>query len=128
VSAFSEKVIQVVKSIPAGQVVSYGQVAAYVGVPRGARQVGWTLRQLGDLDIPWWRVVNNQGVISIKGNMYNDAITQRDHLLQEGVIVDANFTLDIKKYRYIASEQSLKIYGLDKYYVQMIWDKFRQGY
>ena len=51
--------------IPYGRVVSYGQVAAYVGVPRGARQVGWTLRRLEDIDIPWWRVINNEGRISI---------------------------------------------------------------
>ena len=66
-SKFKEKVIEVVSLIPFGKVVSYGQVALYIGIPRAARQVGWMLNRMeGDVQIPWWRVVNNQGRISIK--------------------------------------------------------------
>ena len=125
---FTKSVVRVVRAIPSGQVVSYGQVAAYVGVPRAARQVGWTLRQLEGGDIPWWRVINNAGRISIKGNLYNDANSQRDHLQDEGVEVGKDFSVDIKKYRYIATEDQLKSWGLDTYYVQMIWNKFKSGY
>lgn len=125
---FTKSVVQVVRAIPAGQVVSYGQVAAYVGGPRAARAVGWILRQLEEVDLPWWRVINNAGRISIKGNIYNDANSQRDHLRDDGVEVGKDFSVDIKKYRYIASEDQLKSWGLDTYYVQMIWDKFRRGF
>ena len=62
--------INFVKKIPRGRVASYGQVAAACGNPRAARQVGAILR-LADISaskIPWWRVVNNRGIISIKGN------------------------------------------------------------
>jgi len=63
-STFTQKVIQVIKSIPYSKVVSYGQVAAYVGVPRASLQVGWILRSIKDSNsLPWWRVVNNKGRI-----------------------------------------------------------------
>ena len=68
--SFSEKVFVCVKKVPRGKVVSYGQVASMVGKPRAARQVGWALRTLdiADISIPWWRVVNQKGFLSIKGN------------------------------------------------------------
>ena len=42
-SEFKQKVIEVVQNVPFGTVVSYGQVAVMIGVPRAARQVGWIL-------------------------------------------------------------------------------------
>src|SRR5438105_160774 len=72
-SPFKQKIIEVIRLVPHGKVVSYGQVAAYVGVPRAARQVGWILNQSeGKLDLPWWRVVNNKGYLSIRGTRFND--------------------------------------------------------
>ena len=72
-SNFTQKVIEVVQSIPLGKVVSYGQVAVYIGVPRAARQVGWTLRGIEEsVSLPWWRVINNKGRISIEGNLHNE--------------------------------------------------------
>ena len=71
--SFKEKVILVVSKIPYGKVVSYGQVAAASGHPRAPRQVGQILKTLDIryLEIPWWRVINNQGIITIKGNWTN---------------------------------------------------------
>ena len=43
---FFERVYEAVRAIPRGRVVTYGQVARLVGVPRGARAVGWALRAL----------------------------------------------------------------------------------
>lgn len=125
---FQKKVVEVVNSIPVGKVVSYGQVAAYVGIPRGARQVGWALRQLEDAQLPWWRVVNNAGQISIKGNWYNDKQSQKQHLEQEGVEVNDSFTLDMKIYRYVASEDQMRLWQLEDAYLKMVWEKFRGGY
>lgn len=125
---FSQSVINIVSQIPRGKVVSYGQVAAYVGVPRAAQQVGWVLRQLEDIDIPWWRVINNEGRISIKGNIYNDANSQRKHLRAERVEVGEDFTLDIEKYRFVASPDQLWKWDLDKIYLHLIWNKFKTGY
>jgi methylated-DNA-protein-cysteine methyltransferase related protein len=98
---FKEKVIEVIKKVPKGTVVSYGQVAAYSGAPRAARAVGGILRAMPeDTKIPWWRVVNNKGLISIKGNMFCTKDKQRSLLEAEGVLVSNEFELDIKKYRF----------------------------
>jgi methylated-DNA-protein-cysteine methyltransferase-like protein len=98
---FRQNVIEFIKKVPKGKVVSYGQVAAAAGSPRAARQVGGILRSIGPIDgeIPWWRVINNKGVISIKGNWTANKETQKDLLLKE-VIEIKDYTVDIKKYRY----------------------------
>lgn len=126
-STFKEKVIKVVRMIPQGKVMSYGQVAAYIGVPRAARQVGWTLRSIeSSVDLPWWRVINNSGRISIDGNLYNDKHVQRKLLSAEGVTILENFTLDIDQYRFIPSDVQLKKMQLDETYIQSLHTKFFQ--
>lgn len=100
-SDFKGRVIVFVKSVPKGAVVSYGQVAANAGSPRASRQVGGILRALGqDSNVPWWRVINNQGLLSIKGNWEATKELQRELLQKDGVIVGADFLVDIEKYRY----------------------------
>ncbi|MBA3724439.1 MAG: MGMT family protein [Candidatus Levybacteria bacterium] len=126
-SNFKEKVMQVVRLVPFGNVVSYGQVAAYVGVPRGARHVGWILRGIeNNVDLPWWRVVNNTGRISIDGNLHSDKHLQRKLLEAEGIEVLENFKLDIKKYRFIPQTIVLKKLQLKREYIQMLQDKYFQ--
>ena len=98
---FRDKVFAAVKKVPKGKVVSYGQVAAYCGSPRASRQVGWMLHTLdGTNQVPWWRVVNNAGKISIKGNFLSTPEEQKNFLQSEGVIISEQFTFDIEKYRY----------------------------
>lgn len=123
---FSQAVVNVVRQVPKGKVVSYGQVAAYVGLPRAARQVGWTLRQLEGVDMPWWRVINNEGRISIKGNMYNDAESQKEHLVSEGINVGKNFEVNIEKYRFVADMKQMQTWGLELEYRQTLWEKFKK--
>ena len=100
--SFKEKVINFIKSVPKGKVVSYGQVAAAAGSPRAARQVGTILRGLdpSDSKIPWWRVVNNKGIISIKGNWTATKESQKILLIKDGIKVSDNFTINIEQYRY----------------------------
>lgn len=100
---FRERVISFVKKVPRGKVVSYGQAAAVCGHPRAARQVGGILRGL-DIsaeEVPWWRVVNNRGIISIKGNWTATKELQKQLLAKEGVKVSRSYILDIGKYRYM---------------------------
>lgn len=103
---FKEKVYIAVQKIPKGKVVSYGQVAAVCGSPRAGRQVGWMLRLLdgraedsGTL-IPWWRVINSQGILSIKGNFEATKNLQKSLLEKEGIVVNSDFQVDMLKYRY----------------------------
>ena len=59
----------VVRDIPEGRVASYGQIAAMAGIPRGARQVGYALKQVpADLAIPWHRVVRSSGSLAFDNN------------------------------------------------------------
>ena len=98
---FKQRVISFIKNVPKGKVVSYGQVAAAAGSPRAARQVGGILRSLDeDQHVPWWRVINNQGLISIKGNWTATKELQKALLEKEGIKVNKDFVVDMEKYRY----------------------------
>src|SRR3990172_2295766 len=101
-SAFSLAVVRIVRSVPYGKVVSYGQVAVYAGKPGAAREVGWILRSLDfarDDRVPWWRGINSQGRISIKANLFHDREEQRRLLRLEGVEVGEDFSVEITRYR-----------------------------
>jgi methylated-DNA-protein-cysteine methyltransferase related protein len=95
------QIIKAVQMIPYGKVVSYGQVAIFIGIPRGARMVGWILRSLEGVEFPWWRVINNTGRISIKGNRFQTPESQKELLIKENVIVKENFDIEIERYRYL---------------------------
>ncbi len=100
-SKFIDKVIILVSLIPPGKVVSYGQIATKLGSPRLARQVGWALHSSeGKNDIPWWRVINKRGQITIKGSFVNTPSLQKKLLGMEGVTVSDLFEIDIEKYRF----------------------------
>ncbi len=76
-------------------------MATLAGSPRAARQVGYALASLSPTDtdhIPWWRVVNKNGYLSIRGHEVPAKDIQRDLLQQEGIIVDENYKLDLQTY------------------------------
>lgn len=100
--SFRQKVIDYAKKIPRGRVASYGQIAAACGHPRAARQVGGVLRSLDceKLGLPWWRIVNVRGIISIKGNWTADKLSQKELLEKDGVKCSREFAVDMGKYRH----------------------------
>ena len=64
---FFSSVYEVVKLIPTGRVTSYGAIAKYLGMTRGARMVGWAMNAAhNDPEVPAHRVVNRLGVLSGK--------------------------------------------------------------
>ena len=122
-SKFKDRVVKIVKMIPRGQVMSYGQVALYVGVPRAARQVGWILRGLHkETPVPWWRVVNNEGRISIKHSKFH-ALEQKAILEKEGLKIAKDLTFAIEKYRFMPDADFVKKLELDPLYLGIISDK-----
>jgi methylated-DNA-protein-cysteine methyltransferase-like protein len=76
-------VYRLVRRVPRGAVVTYGQIAVMLGAPRAARAVGGAMGRCPD-DVPWHRVVNAQGGISRRRRM-GSVLTQRIRLEQEGV-------------------------------------------
>jgi methylated-DNA-protein-cysteine methyltransferase-like protein len=82
---FFARVHALVRRIPRGRVATYGELAALLGVTRGARAVGWALRGLGrrHADVPWHRVVGHGGRISLDGRPAG--LVQRRRLRREGV-------------------------------------------
>jgi len=120
---YQKSILTVVQSIPYGKVMSYGQVAAYIGKPKEAREVGWMLQKL-DADFPWWRVLNNAGLISIKDNPQVNAQMQKELLEKEGIVVDGDFKLDMSTYRYYPNEATLKQLHLDPEYIEALLIKY----
>jgi methylated-DNA-protein-cysteine methyltransferase-like protein len=87
VPKFARAVYAVVRDIPRGTVVTYGQVAAILGQPRAARAVGTALshlpRALARI-VPWQRVINASGRISMRGDVLRPDL-QRQLLEMEGI-------------------------------------------
>lgn len=82
--SFQDRVYKIVTKCPRGRVISYGGVAAMLGKPRHARAVGAALRELPDgSNVPWWRVINSSGAISIRGTHAD--LLQRSLLEREEV-------------------------------------------
>lgn len=87
---FHDDVYALVRTVPAGRVTTYGDVATVLGSPRVARHVGWALAALGRTpravgdEVPWHRVINGRGAISYKGDTERGAL-QEALLAAEGV-------------------------------------------
>ena len=101
---FYEQVYAIVRQIPRGKVSSYGRLAAMLGRPRAARAVGYALNGLKDkhddpayADVPWQRVVNSQGRISII-NREHGGNEQAARLRDEGVAVNDKLQIDLDVY------------------------------
>ena len=101
---FYEQVYAVVRRIPAGKVTSYGRVAEMLGRPHAARAVGYSLSALKDrrgqeayANIPWQRVINSQGRISIV-NRDHGPNQQAELLRAEGVQVNDDLRVDFGQY------------------------------
>ena len=80
------RIYAVVSRIPKGRVATYGQVARLAGLPRHARLCGYAMHALpADSDVPWHRVVNAAGKISIRGDGLGHDELQAHLLRREGV-------------------------------------------
>ena len=90
------RVYTVIASIPEGKVTTYGTIASLAGAPRNSRQVGTILQRLPkDSKLPWFRVVNSQGKISLTGPDY---IRQKKALLADGVLFTRSDRINFKIY------------------------------
>lgn len=95
-----QQILEVVSRIPYGKVASYGQVAKMAGLPKHARLVGTVLKQLAaDAQIPWYRVVNAQGKISLAKLNAQGQNIQQLKLMDEGVGLE-NGKINLNRYQW----------------------------
>ncbi|HMF42010.1 MAG TPA: MGMT family protein [Polyangia bacterium] len=94
------RIYAVVSRIPKGRVATYGQVAMLAGLPRQARFVGRALHELpAHSDVPWHRVVNAAGKISLRADALGHDELQ-GHLLQREGVRFVGGTLSLARYRW----------------------------
>lgn len=91
-----KKVIDIIYQIPVGKVATYGQIAALAGFPGRARHVGWILNQTKTPNLPWHRVINGKGMISLPRNGKYEL--QKVLLQEEGIVFDKKDIIDLKIY------------------------------
>lgn len=99
-TVFTARVIQIIQQIPAGKVMTYGQVAKAAGSPRGARQVVRILHSMSrNYELPWHRIINSKGEIALKSD--DGAYRQKELLRLEGVVLDQQERVNLDDYGYI---------------------------
>ena len=100
VTEFTEAVIAAIKKIPKGKVATYGQIATLAGSPRAARQVVRILHSSSKKhNLPWHRVINSQGKISLKPSSGYEI--QLALLEKEKVKFSLEGVVDLNKYLWI---------------------------
>jgi methylated-DNA-protein-cysteine methyltransferase-like protein len=97
VTSFNEAVYALVRRVPPGRVIAYGSVAALLGDPRKAREVGWAMNACPD-DVPAHRVINRLGAVS---GPPGGADRRRRRLEQEGVVFGPDGRCDLARYEWV---------------------------
>jgi len=100
-AGFFQRVYEYLARVPAGRVVTYGQIAAALGNPRQARVVGWAMETCPE-GLPWHRVVNASGGLSTSPRYGN---LQQKLLEDEGICVSAGGKVDLRVYGWQGSRE-----------------------
>ena len=101
-ASYRERVYRIVRRIPAGRVMTYGQLADILGEGYTARTVGFVMHAADEND-PWHRVINSQGACST-GRVLLPSNKQQSMLEAEGIIFDARGRCDLARYRWTPEE------------------------
>jgi len=94
---YRERVYEIVREIPVGKVMTYGQIAEILGEGYTPRTVGYVMHAADTENVPWQRVINSQGACST-GKMTLPVNLQQKMLEDEGVKFDAKGRCDLKIY------------------------------
>jgi methylated-DNA-protein-cysteine methyltransferase-like protein len=94
-------ILAAVRAIPRGRVATYGQIARLAGLGGQARRVGYALAALpARSGVPWHRVVNAEGRISMRSGDRSVEILQRRLLEREGVRFGSTERIDLTRFRW----------------------------
>ncbi|HYO99173.1 MAG TPA: MGMT family protein [Pyrinomonadaceae bacterium] len=99
---YNERVFEIVRRIPAGHVMTYGQLAEILGEGYTARTVGFVMHAADDT-VPWHRVINAQGACST-GRVLLPLHKQQRMLEAEGIEFNARDRCDLGRYRWTPEE------------------------
>ncbi|HKX16447.1 MAG TPA: MGMT family protein [bacterium] len=103
-------VYEILRRVPRGRVVTYGQLALIAGRPRAGREVGWIASE-GGSRLPWQRVVNRFGGLAA-GYGPQGRIAHKRDLSAEGVRVRRNLTVDLQRYQWWPGDALSRRLGL----------------
>jgi methylated-DNA-protein-cysteine methyltransferase related protein len=94
-----ERIYAQVRRIPRGKVASYGQIALLAGLEGQARQVGYAMAAVpSSSTIPWHRVINAQGRVSMRREGPGGSIIQQQLLEREGIVFDGGGRVSIARF------------------------------
>jgi methylated-DNA-protein-cysteine methyltransferase related protein len=97
-----DQIHSIVRLIPRGRVATYGQIADLAGISGQPRRVGYALSALPDgTSIPWQRVVNAKGEISLRTHSGSESL-QRKLLRAEGVVFDRKGRISMERFQWRA--------------------------
>jgi methylated-DNA-protein-cysteine methyltransferase-like protein len=96
---YREGVYAVVRGIPAGQVMTYGQIAIILGDGYTARTVGYVMHGADTENVPWQRVINSQGKCST-GRLTIPVNLQQELLEVEGIVFSESGKCDLRKFQW----------------------------
>ena len=95
-----KQIHEIIRLIPYGKVATYGQIAEIVGSCT-ARMVGYAASSIPlESDIPWQRVINYKGGISLRSSGSGGELVQQKLLEAEGVKFDQSDRTDLDQYRW----------------------------
>lgn len=107
-----DRIYSVVRRVPRGRVTTYGAVARLAGLERQARLVGYALSALRDgASVPWQRVVNARGTVSLRSSTSAAGLTQRILLEREGVRFDAAGRISLEQFGWPPPKRVRKAVG-----------------
>lgn len=101
--AYRERVYDIVRRIPTGRVMTYGQIAEKLGEGYTPRTVGFVMHAAEEETTPWHRVINSQGACST-GRIILPPDKQQHMLEAEGVEFDARGRCNLGRYRWVPDE------------------------
>lgn len=103
---YRARVYKIVRRIPRGRVMTYGQIAYILGEGYTPRTVGFVMHGADEKKTPWQRVINSQGRCST-GRIVLPSDMQQRMLEREGVKFDAGGRCDLEKYLWHPNEKKI---------------------